>query len=382
MTGFIDIENIRTKFPVTKNIIYFDHAAVAPIHAATMERINEYLDDVLNFGDRNYKKWFDKSELVRKDMATFIGADQDEIAFIKNTSHGLSIVANGLEFKQGENVVIPDIEFPANVYPWMSLERKGVDVKYARSVRGEVPLESIESAIDINTKVVSVSSVEYSSGYRTDLKAISDLCKAKGEQYGHKIYFCVDAIQTLGMFKMDVKELGIDFLSADGHKWFLTPEGIGIFYCSNSLLNDLYPVTIGWKSVENPLDFSNIEFDFHPSARKFEEGSFNMMGIMALEASLSLFNSIGMENVQQRILTLTRLALDALQEANYDITSPIADCHRSGIITFKVKGSLEETFKYFIDNNIQLSMRGGNIRISPHFYNTADEVQTFKSLLR
>lgn len=382
MTEIIDIEKIRTKFPVTKNLIYFDHAAVAPVHAATMGRVNEYLDDVLNYGDRNYKQWFDKSEVIRKGMATFIGADQDEIAFIKNTSHGISIVANGLDLKQGENIVIPDLEFPANVYPWMSLEKKGVAVKYAKSVNGEVPLESIEKAIDQNTRVVSVSSVEYSSGYRNDLKVISELCKLKGEAYGHKIYFCVDAIQTLGMFKMDVKELGIDFLSADGHKWFLTPEGIGIFYCDRSLLDHLYPVTVGWKSVQNPLDFATIDFDLQDSARKFEEGSFNMMGIMALGASLDLFNSVGMENVQQRILKLARLALDGLQGAGYDITSPIADCYRSGIITFKVNESLEETYKYFIDNRVQLSMRGGNIRISPHFYNTEQEVQTFKSLLR
>ncbi|MEW5820904.1 MAG: aminotransferase class V-fold PLP-dependent enzyme [Cyanobacteriota bacterium] len=376
------INKIREKFPVTQNLIYFDHAAVAPIHIDSVNAVNEYLSDLIKYGDRHYKNWFNKSEEIRKGMAEFINADADEIAYIKNTSQGISIVANGLDFQSGDNVVLPDIEFPANVYPWMGLEKKGVKVKLVESINGQVPVERIAEAIDINTRVVSVSSVEFSSGYRNDLRSIGSLCISKSEEYGRKIFFNVDAIQSLGALKIDVKDLQIDFLSADGHKWFLTPEGAGIFYCNRKYLNYLFPSSLGWKSVKDPLCFTSINFELHESARKFEEGSLNMMGIVALGASLNLFNSVGMEKIERKILYLTRLALEALKKRGYIIIGSVADSHRSGIISFKAPGAIEDIYKHFIDNNIQLSLRGGNLRISPHFYNTEEEIAKFISLLR
>lgn len=376
------LTEIRNKFPVTKNLVYFDHAAVAPISTACSAAINEYLDDLLNFGDKNYSQWFRKSEEIREGMARFINAEADEIAFIKNTSQGLSIVAGGLNFQPGDNVVIPDIEFPANVYPWLNLQKQGVQVRFVHSINGEVPLKTIENQINGNTKIVSVSSVEFSSGYRNNLKAIGNLIRKKSEEFGRKIYFCVDAIQSLGAFKIDVKECHIDFLSADGHKWFLTPEGAGIFYCNRASLNELHPTSIGWKSVNNPLNFSTINFELQPSARKFEEGSLNMMGVIGLGVNLDLFNSITIEVIQDRILYLTRLALEALKEKQYEISSPHTDEYRSGIITFKTFRPVEQEYDYFIQNHIQLAIRGGNLRISPHFYNSEEEINRFKSLLR
>jgi selenocysteine lyase/cysteine desulfurase len=376
------IESIRTLFPVTRKLIYFDHAAVAPIHLKTVEAVNCFMEDLLSYGDRNYKQWHLKSEEIRSGMAEFIGANPEEIAFIKNTSQGLSLVASGLDFKEGDNVVIPDVEFPANIYPWLNLERKGVNVKFINTSGCEIPINCIEAAIDQNTKIVSISSVEFSTGYRNDLKSISQLCARKSEEYGRKIYLCVDAIQSLGVFKLDVKELGIDFLSADGHKWFLTPEGAGIFYCKESVLPLLHPVSVGWKSVKDPLNFSNIKFDLQDSARKFEEGSLNMAGVIALGASLELFNEFGIENIEKRILNITRRALEALQSRGYKILSPLDDKQRSGIISFEARQNVEEEYKNFIDNNIQISIRDAKLRISPHFYNTEEEVEQFKGLLR
>lgn len=376
------IENIRDQFPVTSNLIYFDHAAVAPIHLNSVRAVNEYLEDLLQNGDRNYGEWHKRSETIRQGMATFIGADVDEIAFVKNTSQGISLVAGGLDFQPGDNVVIPDIEFPANVYPWMALKRKGVKVKFVESIRGEIHFERIAEAIDKNTRVVSVSSVEFSSGYKNDLKAIGKLCVDKSHEYGHKIFFCVDAIQSMGAMELNVRDAQVDFLSADGHKWFLTPEGAGIFYCNKKSLDCLFPATVGWKSVDNPLDFSNYNFDLHHSARKFEEGSLNMMGIVALGASLELFNATGITHIQKKILKLTRQALDSMLKKGLTIMGPLEDCYRSGIICFKTSGVIEDDFKYFLENKIQLSLRGGHLRISPHFYNTEEEIAQFCSLLR
>jgi selenocysteine lyase/cysteine desulfurase len=377
-----DIEVIREQFPVIKNLAYFDHAAVAPVHLRTREALNDYIQDLLLYGDRNYAGWHQKSEEIRKGMAEFIGATSDEIAFIKNTSQGLSLVANGLDLKKGDNVVIPDVEFPANIYPWLNLERKGVKVKFINTNKCDIPLCCVEDAIDENTKVLSISSIEYSTGYRNDLEGISKLLEKKQQQYGHKIYFCVDAIQSLGAFKIDVKKSNIDFLSADGHKWFLTPEGAGIFYCRSENLDKLHPVSVGWKSVRKPLDFSNIKFDLDHSARKFEEGSLNMMGVVALGASLELFNSIGIEKVEENILNITYKAILKLREKDYIITSTVSNKYRSGIICFKPKESIDKEYQNFIDNNVQLSIRDGKLRISPHFYNTEDEIEHFDRLLR
>ena len=376
-----NIEKIRDFFPVTNNLVYFDHAAVAPIHTESLKAINEYTEDLINNGIRNYKHWFEETERIRKGMADFINADEEEIAFIKNTSQGISIVAGGLEFSPGDNIVIPDIEFPANVYPWLNLQSNNIKVKFVESVDGKIPLERIADAVDKNTRLVSVSSVEFSSGYRNDLNAISRLCKDRSAEYSRKIYFHVDAIQSMGALKIDVKADEIDFMSADGHKWFLTPEGAGIFYCNKNSLSSLHPCSVGWKSVNNPLNFSDINFDLQQTARKFEEGSLNTMGIVALGASLNLFNSVGIETIENKIINLACLATKALEDKGYTVTSPLEDKYRSGIITFKGLYSIEDKHKHFIDNFIQLSLRGGNIRISPHFYNTEEEINKFKALL-
>lgn len=377
----IDINKIREQFPVTKNLIYLDHAAVAPTHNNAVKIMNEYLDDLLNYGDRNYGKWFEKLELIREGMAHFIGAESDEIAFIKNTSHGISLVTGGLDFKAGDNVIIPDVEFPANVYPWMNLQRKGVEVKFIKTSSCEIPLDCIEAAIDQNTRVVSISSVEFSTGYRNDLKAISQICKNKSSEFGRKIYLCVDGIQSMGALNLNVKDLNIDFLSADGHKWFLTPEGAGIFYCKKENLDALHPISVGWKSVKDPLQFSRIKFELQDSARKFEEGSFNIVGILALGASLELFNSVGIDNIEKRILNLTKKALNALEQKGYEIISPREDHYRSGIISFKSDTGVEKLYQKLVENAVQLSIRDGRIRISPHFYNTEEEIYRFGALL-
>lgn len=377
----IDINQIREQFPVVNNLIYFDHAAVAPIHIGSYNAIKEYLEYILHYGDKNYMIWHEKVETIRKGLAKFINATAEEIAYIDNTSQGISIVANGLPWRKGDNVVIPDIEFPANIYPWLSLKRHGVEVRFVQAVNGEIPVNKIAEKIDKNTRVVSISSVEYSTGYRNDLKAIGELCKTQSNLLKNKIYFCVDAIQSLGAFKLDVKEANIDFLSADGHKWFLTPESAGIFYCKKDNLNHLYPASVGWKSVKNPTNFSEIKFDLQESAKKFEEGSLNVAGIIALGASLDLFNSVGMDFIESRILELTKFAANKLIQNGYTLKSTEKDKYRSGIIVFNTSKNTEEVYKNLLVNNVQASMRSGNIRLSIHFYNTEDEITKFIEIL-
>ena len=227
----MDIETIRREFPVVEKHLFFDHARVAPLPRRVREAIEAFVKDATEEGTANYPEWTKEVERTRSSFAKLIGAGDDEVAFIKNTSEGISIVANGIDWKEGDNVVIPDIEFPANVYPWMNLKSRGVEVRFAKSVRGRVPFEQIRMQVSDRTRVISVSSVEANSGFRNDLAALGEFCKEKD------ILFCVDAIQSLGVLPMDVKQYQIDFLAADGHKWLLSLEGLGGFYISKEALD-------------------------------------------------------------------------------------------------------------------------------------------------
>ncbi|OGI03864.1 MAG: hypothetical protein A2104_06900 [Candidatus Melainabacteria bacterium GWF2_32_7] len=376
----LNITKIRENFPTTNSLTYLDHAAVAPIHLQTRQILDKYINHFLNEGIRNYTIWVDKTEQIRDGFAKFIGAEASEIAFIKNTSAGISILANGIEFKEQDNIIVPDIEFPANIYPWLNLERKGVKVKFLKVENGVIDLNELENLINQHTRVVSISWVEFINGFRNDLKAISDICKKKSLEYGRKIYFCVDAIQGLGALKLDIRETEIDFLVADGHKWFLALEGAGILYCNKKILNEVYPVSVGWKSVKDPLNFTNINFDLEESAKKFEEGSLNIAGILSLGASLDLFNEYGIENIEKRILHLTNTAINLLKNKNIEIISPLDNQYRSGILSFKTE-NIEKDFLKLLANKVQLSKRGDFLRISPHFYNTEEELERFSSLI-
>jgi selenocysteine lyase/cysteine desulfurase len=375
-----NIEQIRSKFPVTKNLIYLDHAAVAPIHKDSKQAVNDYLDYFLNFGIKDYSIWAEKVESVRKNFASFINAEPDEIGFVKNTSAGLSIFANGLSLNTGDNIIIPDIEFPANIYPWMNLKNKGVEVKFLKTQNGIINLQDLENLIDEKTKIVSMSWIEYNNGFKNDLATVSEICRNKSQKYGKKIYFCVDAIQGLGAFKLDLKEIEIDFLTADGHKWLLALEGAGILYCNKKIINEIHPVSVGWKSVKNFLDFGDINFELQQSAAKFEEGSMNVAGILSLGASLDLINQVGIENIESKILELTAFAYEKLHAHGVKVTSIMDNKHRSGILSFKTN-NIDQDYKKLIDNNVQLSKRGDALRISPHFYNTPEEIERFVEIL-
>ena len=372
----MNINEIRENFPVTKNLIYLDHSAVAPLHKGSKTALEEYTEHFLNHGIRNYDHWYEKTEIIRENFANFIGADKSEIAFIKSTSAGLSILANGINFQEGENIIIPDIEFPSNVYPWLNLQRKGVNVNFLNCEQGIVDLNKLESLIDEKTRVISASWVQFTSGYRVDLAKISEICRNKSNQYGKKIYFCVDAIQGLGALELDVSKVDIDFFAADGHKWFLASEGAGFLYCNKNILDEIYPVSVGWKSVINPLEFTNIHFELEKSAKKFEEGSMNLPGILTLGASLNLFNNYGIKNIENRILNLSKLACNLLEEKNVSLVTKNEDFCRSGIVSFKTN-DIDSVFEKLLKRNIQFSKRGECLRISPHFYNTEEEVKYF-----
>jgi len=368
-------KQLLKEFPVNTTRIFFDHAKVSPLPQRVRDAVNAFTHDACENGTKNYKSWMDEVERVRGKFARLINGDVDEIAFVKNTSEGISIVANGLDWKPGDNVVIPDIEFPSNVYPWWNLKRLGVETRMVKSKDGRIIFDDLIYQTDKRTRIISVSSVECNSGFRNDLNRIGAFCKE------NNILFCVDAIQSLGVLKMDVKRDNIDFLSADGHKWMLSVEGLGGFYISKNVLEKIYPVTVGWDSVVNAWDFMNYDFTFRPDAKRFEEGSFNTMSIFAFGAALDLLQETGIDAIQSSVLSQGDYMMEGLQKRGIKILNSKIKKERSGIISYELKAEPQQFSTYMLENNVSLTVRDGIARLSPHYYNSQDEADRFFELL-
>jgi len=334
------------------------------------------LYQVRDEGAFRLRQWQEVGEETRGRFARMIGASPDEVAFIKSTSEGLSFVAAGFPWKEGDNLVTANVEFPSNVYPWMRLASRSVEVRMVPAREGRVRKEDLFAACDGKTRLVALSSVEFANGHRNDLPGIGEFCQKKG------IFFCVDAIQSLGVLPVDVRSYGIDSLSADGHKWLLSPEGIGGFYISRDVMEMVEPVVLGWHSVRNRFDFENYDFSLSPDARRFEPGSSNTVGLAAFNASLDLLLSIGVDRVWERVRRLTEGAIETALRRGYEILSPRNPENRSGIVTFKVPGADPHgLWKALLARNVVCSARSGGIRVSPHFYNTPDEIARFFEIL-
>ncbi|MDE2889325.1 MAG: aminotransferase class V-fold PLP-dependent enzyme [Gemmatimonadota bacterium] len=365
----IDIEEIRNGFPVTRNWIYMNHAGIAPISLSVYRAMDGMLQDVTRNGMANLPEWDDVCSRTRESAARLIGADASEIAFVKNTSDGILIAANGLPWRQGDNVVIPDRGFPANVFPWLNLRPQGVEVRRVPEVDGRIPLDDLLNAVDDRTRVLSVSSVEFASGYRHDLREIGRFCRARG------VLFFVDAIQSLGVLPLDVTDAEIDFVSADAHKWLLGPEGIGVFYCSHRARPHLRVVNLGWANVVEPRDFLSYDTTLLPDARRFECGTLNTVGIHGLRAGLDLLLRIGIESIEARVLSLTDQLCAGLEEKGCRVVSSRARGEKSGIVVFRhSRTDTQSIFQKLSDARVVCAIRGGGIRLSPHFYNTEEEV--------
>jgi selenocysteine lyase/cysteine desulfurase len=368
-------ETYRQEFPVTGNYIYLDHAGVAPISLRVKTAIETFLAESAEGGSFHYPVWAERAAETRRACAQLINAGPDEIAFVKSTSHGLSIVAQGLDWMPGDNVLIYEKEFPSNIYPWLNLRSKGVEVRTIPSRDGRILFEDISRLLNSRTRLLAVSSVQFSNGFRIDLEKVGSLCR------DNQVLLCVDAIQSLGMVPMDVKAFHIDFLSADAHKWLLGPEGIGIFYCSDGLAERLSPPLIGWKSVRNELAFDRPDFLLKTNCLRFEEGSMNLLGIFGLGAALDLLFEVGIGQIEQRVLDLGDLILREAEKRGYRVLTPGARSERGGNITLSGNFDPDQMRDALREKRIMVNARGGGIRVSPHFYNTEEEITTFLNML-
>jgi cysteine desulfurase / selenocysteine lyase len=366
-----------SEFPLRDDIIYLNHAAVSPWPLRTADAVYEFAQQNLTQGSLFYPQWLETESMLREQMRQLINAPSTtDIALVKNTSEALSIVAYGLEWQHGENIVSSDQEFPSNRIVWESLATKGVELRQADLSAAETPEDSLFALVDTNTRLIAISSVQYASGLRMDLERIGAFCRERG------ILFCVDAIQSLGVLPFDVMACHADFVAADGHKWMLGPEGLGVFYCRAEMRDRLELNQYGWHMVEALGDFDQQSWQPAASARRFECGSPNMLGVHALSASLSLLLETGMAVVSDQILDNSRYLMEALGQLGYLLTTPLNQTRHAGIVSFShPQEESTDLFDYLRENGVFCALRNGNIRFSPHFYTPRQQLERSLELL-
>jgi cysteine desulfurase / selenocysteine lyase len=364
----MDWNTLRDEFPVTRHWTFLNHAAVAPPSGRARQAFVEWVNDLTSNGVTREPQWLKRIEEARRAAGKLLNADPLDVAFIKNTSEGIGFVAEGLPWQAGDNVVTAAEEYPSNLYPWLNLANRGVEVRQVPSRGNRVEIDDLRAAMDGRTRLVTLSFVEYASGFRNDLDAVGGLCRDRGA------LFFVDAIQGLGVLPLDVSRTPIDFLSADGHKWLLGPEGAGLFYVRRELVDRLHPVSVGWNSVVSGFDFSKVDLQFRPGAGRWENGTLNVGGIVALGASLDLLFGIGLDVVSARILELTDNLCDRASAAGIDVFSSRRGGESSGILSLALPGDVKALAHRLRDEGIAVAHRAGRLRVSPHCYNTPEEL--------
>jgi selenocysteine lyase/cysteine desulfurase len=359
------------EFPLSEKLIYLNHAAVAPWPKRTREAVIQFAEQNTQYGSHFYPDWLKKETELRKQLQILLNAPSaDDIALVKNTSEALSFVAYGLDWHQGDNIVSSNEEFPSNRVPWESLAKEGVEFRQANLKSAVTPEDALFALVDSKTRLLTISSIQFGTGLRLDLEKIGAFCKR------HQILFCIDAIQSLGAVQFDVQAYQADFVMADGHKWMFGPEGLGVFYTNPEARDRLKLTQFGWHMMKDCHNYENRPWEINPTARRFECGSPNMLGIHALSASLSLLLETGMAVIESLVIEKTNMITEAIENScQLTLLSDRQERLKSGIVTFKHKTiSNEALYTYLQQNGVVCALRGGGIRFSPHFYNTAEEI--------
>jgi len=357
------VDMIESEFTLSEDICYLNHAAVSPWPKRTVDAVKCFAEENGSNGSRYYERWLKTEQLLRQQLQTLIGAaGSDEIALLKNTSEALSVVAYGLDWSAGDQVVISSQEFPSNRIVWESLRPLGVEVIAVDLDPTASPERQIIDAITPRTRLLSVSSVQYATGLALDLNPIGVACRQ------HGVAFCVDAIQSVGVKPFDVEACQADFVMADGHKWMLGAEGLALFYCRREWIERLSLRQYGWHMVEAVGDYDRSDWQPAASARRFECGSPNMLGIHALHASLSLLLQVGIPYIFNSVSGKVQYLIDNIINSGGIVVSETEPEQRAGIVTFRFDDDSEARYRHLQKNGVICALRGGGIRFSPHFY--------------
>jgi selenocysteine lyase/cysteine desulfurase len=364
------------EFALSDDICYLNHAAVAPWPQRTVAAVQRFALENGRSGSRYYTRWLDVEQQLRQQLARLVNADGvDEIALLKNTSEALSVVAWGMDWRRGDQIIISNQEFPSNRIVWESLRPLGVEVIAVDVGDSDAPEAAIIQRINARTRLVSLSSVQYSSGLALDLVPIGAACRE------HSVAFCVDAIQSLGVKPFDAQACHADFVMADGHKWMLGPEGLAVFYCRRAWLERLALRQFGWHMVEAMGDFDRTDWAPAHSARRFECGSPNMLGVHALHASLDLLFETGIQTVFGQVSRKISYLIDTLKNNGFIIVSEENPQRRAGIVTFRrPDADAGALYQHLQANGVICALRGGGIRFSPHFHTSQEVLERAVSL--
>jgi cysteine desulfurase / selenocysteine lyase len=365
-------EQIRELFPATRKYAYLNSAAVAPVPTIAVEAVNKQLRDASENGTLNFTDWVATKNRAREILARMMRVRAVQVAFMRNTSDGFSTIANGLKWQAGDNIVSFAREFPANFYAWRRIrDAFGVELRLCPERDGRIDLDEFVNLIDANTKVVSISALQYGSGFRADLERIGRAARK------HDALFCVDIIQALGTTPFDLEAQFVDAAAGASHKWLCSPEGCGFLYLSDRARERVEPTLVGWISVEDGWDFEDREQAFRSTALAWESGTGAASLFYGLEQSAKLLLETGAEQIESYLEELTDYLCELVAGKNYEIVSSRAAGEKSPIVCIRHNDGLTpvEIFKRLEAENVIVSPRGDRVRIAPHFFNNRADIE-------
>lgn len=372
----MNIEAIRELFPVVKKWIYFNNAVTSPLNLRASVAMNEAMEDMKVNGVVYYGTWIKIVEELRENLATLLNANKDNIAIIRNYIEGLGIVANGYNWKEGNNIILSDLEFEPLIYHWLGLASRGVEVKFAPSRDEKIFIEDIIHGVNQQTRMIILSHVQYLNGYKITFPELAAFCKEKD------ILLVAEGSHSLGSLQFDVQKEAVDVLIASGNKWLLGPEGCGLLYLSHKAMEKLPSTTIGWRSADYDEDTTDYPIKFYESARKYEPSGLSILSVYGFNASIKFLLEIGIPQIENRIIELSTYLANKLREKNYELNSELTKERMSGIVGFHSKIlTAKNICAKLMRHKVVVSEKRNHVRASVHFYNTEEEIDQFIKLL-
>ena len=363
------ISEVRKLFPyLQEEIIYFNHASTGPLSTQVTDRLNGLLIEKSHSKIDDYSSFLKVVDETKELLSELINANPDRLAFIDNTTNGINIIAQSIDWKKGDGILLNDIEFPANVYPFLNLKRMGVEIDFVKSKNGIVTADDIIKSVKPETRMISVSFVQFLSGYKVNLEKIGKYCRS------NNIIFCVDGIQGIAASNINVEKNDIDFLSSGTQKWLMGLQGLAFIYITEDLQRKIHPANLGWLSVKNAWNLLDYKLDLKTSANVFQGGTLNAFGIYALNSSLKLFKEYGYTKVSENVLSNSIYFLESLKKLGYHPVLENCNEENIGGIVTCIPENPDQIFENLSKKNIICSVREGQIRFSPHFYNTKVEI--------
>lgn len=366
---------IREQFPVAAEYAYFNHAAISPLPKRTADAMQAQVSDAMRHGVHGFRRWTQEYAALRRATAQMLGCSAAEIAITKNTSEGLSAIANGLDWRPGDTIVGLESDFPANYVPWRALaERQGVRFRSLELRNGALELHDLDRACR-GARLAALSYVHFLTGFRWDLAAVGEICRRR------RCLLVLDAVQGMGAFPIDVRRCGVHALSASGHKWLLGPEGVAVFFVDRDFMQELTPSEIGWASL---VGFEEYRSDggLHPDASRFECGTLNSAGCAGLRTSIELLNDFGAAATSASIHGVIERLIRSATAKGYELATARQRATGSGIISLRKQGTDSgATVRQLLESRVSVAERLGWIRVAPHFYNTSDEADLMAALL-